>query len=397
MERRIGTRELVLMMSMVMALSAMAIDFMAPAFGDIRAHFGLGSGSTAAALIVTVFFVGEISQFVFGPVSDRFGRLPLLRAGFALYAASAVASAFAPTFGFMLGARFLWGFAAAALQVSSRAIIRDRFEGDEMARVMSLAMSIFLIVPIMAPLAGAALLAISSWQIVFAFPSVLAVVLFVWSLRLAESRPESNIVQLRLGAIGRAFGYVLSNRATARYAAGSFFLFAAFSSFLSSFERVIGEMYSRPSLFPFAFAGMSALASVLMVVNARLVTRFGTKPTAVGSTAVYLVGSLIYLAVSVGTGGLPPLYVSLGFLAVILAFNSVSGVNFGSLALQPMGEQAGVASSAYGSIQIAGAVLGSVVDRQLVDNVTPWATALAFSAILAVVLIPAPRRVSADS
>ena len=392
MEQRISTREFIVMMSMITALTAMAIDFMSPAFGEIREHFEMGAASTSAALIITVFFLGEVSQVLFGPLSDRFGRLPVLRAGFLIYAVSAIASAFAPSFPIMLGARFIWGLGAAALQVSANAIIRDRYHGDEMARVLSIVMSIFLMVPILAPVAGAALLSVSSWQVVFSFPAVLALGVFVWSLRLAESRPVSNMIALEFGAVVRAFRYVASNRQTVRYTVGSLFLFAAFSSFLSSFERVIGEIYGRPSLFPYAFAGIASVTALMMVTNSRLVTRFGTKPTVIRLVMSYVAGAAVYAMLTIFADGVPHLVVTIVALSVVLTLNSASSVNFGALALEPMGEQAGIAASAYGSIYIGGgALLGSLIDRQLTDSLTPWALALLASAVMAFLLIPAKR------
>ncbi|MDH5420716.1 MAG: MFS transporter [Acidimicrobiia bacterium] len=388
----IRTRELVGMMSMVMALSAMAIDFMTPAFGEIRTHFQMGSESTAAAQIITVFFLGEVAQVIYGPLSDRYGRLPILRLGFAVYVAGSIASALAPTFAVMLAARLVWGLGAAALQVSAASIIRDRFRGDEMARVMSLIMAIFLIVPVFAPLGGAALLAASSWQVVFAFPAGLAVIVFGWSLRLNESRPESNIVAMNVSAIGRAARFVLSNRVTRRYTLGAMMLFAAFSTFLSSFERVIGELYGRPSLFPIAFGTMTAVAAMVMLGNRRLVNRLGAKRTSVVMLSINLTVAALFVVGSVASQGIPPLGATLGLLTIILAVNTAASVNFGSLALEPMGEQAGMAAAFYGSFYVGGgAALGWLIDRQLSVSLTPWAIALVVSAAGALMLMPTSR------
>lgn len=382
---------------MVMALSAMAIDFMTPAFGEIRTHFQLGSESTAAAQIITVFFLGEVAQVVYGPLSDRYGRLPILRLGFAVYVAGSIASAFAPTFVFMLVARFVWGLGAAALQVSASSIIRDRFRGNEMARVMSLIMAIFLIVPVFAPLGGAALLAASSWQVVFAFPALLAVIVFGWSLRLPESRPESNIVAMNLSAIGRAARYVVSNRLTRRYTLGAMLLFAAFSTFLSSFERVIGELYGRPELFPIAFGLMTAVTAVVMLGNRRLVRHIGAKRSSVVMLTVNVAVSAVFVAWALSSEGIPPLVATVGLLTIVLTVNTASSVNFGSLALEPMGEQAGMAAAFYGSFYVGGgAALGWLIDRQLSASLTPWAIALLVSAAGALILMPGPRMRGAE-
>src|SRR4051794_13806634 len=152
-------------MAFIMLLTAVAIDIMLPAFGQLRTYFGLAPDSTATSQIVTFFFLGQIGQLLFGPLADRYGRMPVLRAGFALYIGGCIAAAFSPTLSLILAARFVVGLGAAALSVGAVTSVRDRFMGDKMARTMSLIMTIFLFVPIVAPIVGTAILSISSWQV----------------------------------------------------------------------------------------------------------------------------------------------------------------------------------------------------------------------------------------
>ena len=388
-ESDISRREFIVLMSMIWGLSAVAIDFMTPAFADVRAHFGLAVGSTAAAQIVTFYFLGEAGQVFFGPFSDRFGRIPILRFGLGLYATGALVSIAAPTFAIMLAARFAWGFGAAALQVSAFAMIRDRFSGDEMARVMSYVFAVFLVVPIVAPLGGSLLLAVSSWQIVFGFPAGAALLVFLWSLRLSESRPESNIISIRLGSVLRTTRKVMSNPTMARYTLAATFTFAAFSSFLSSFERIMGEFYGRASAFPIVFASMAAFQVVVILSNERVVRRWSARQAARGFMIAYLVLGGVFLAGVATSEGVPSYAFMLVMLTLVLAANTTGTTNFAPLALEPMGEHAGIASAVYGSIYIAGgATLGSIVDRMIDTTLTPWAIAMLLSAALALLIMP---------
>ena len=169
-----------------MMLTALGIDIMLPVFGELRKHFGLPANSTVIAQVVVFFFLGQVAQIFFGALSDRYGRLAILRLGFPLYIIGGVAATFAPSLPLMLAARLLAGVGASAVFTATIAGVRDRFMGDQMARVMSLILAIFLSTPVFAPFLGIAILSVSSWQMVFMTPPLFALVIFVWSLRLEE-------------------------------------------------------------------------------------------------------------------------------------------------------------------------------------------------------------------
>ena len=144
------------MLSLIMALMAMAIDLMLSAFDEMRATFGLDPTSNDVAGVVTVFFMGfAVAQFVYGPLTDRFGRKRILAVSIAIYVVGAVASALAPSLGLLLAARFVWGIGAAGSRVVATAVVRDLFEGVEMAKAMSQIMAVFIMVPVIAPALGA--------------------------------------------------------------------------------------------------------------------------------------------------------------------------------------------------------------------------------------------------
>lgn len=170
--------EFIALSACTMLLTALAIDLMLPAFGELRDHFNLGPDSTGASQIVAFFFMGQIAQVIFGTLSDRYGRLAILRVGFPLYIGGGIAAAFAPSLGWMLAARFVAGMGASALFMITIAA-RDRFVGDKMARTMSLILTIFLFTPIVAPFLGTAILSVSSWQVVFLIPPLFALVIFL--------------------------------------------------------------------------------------------------------------------------------------------------------------------------------------------------------------------------
>ncbi|MEX1092719.1 MAG: MFS transporter, partial [Acidimicrobiia bacterium] len=146
--RSIGRIEFIALMALLMSIAALSVDLMLPAMGDIRDEFGLEPDSTAVAGLVTAFILGvALSQIVYGILADRYGRKPLIYAGLAIFLIGATASVFAPSFGFLLAARFVWGLGAAGPRVLTLSIVRDTHEGSEMAKLMSFILAVFVLVP----------------------------------------------------------------------------------------------------------------------------------------------------------------------------------------------------------------------------------------------------------
>ena len=175
-------------MAAASATVAISIDAMLPAFGDVREYLGLPSDSSSVALIVTVFFAGlGVGQFVYGPLADRFGRKPVFMAGLVLYIVAGFTTTLATSLGWMLVGRFFWGLGAAGPRIVSQALLRDRFRGDALARAMAIIVTVFLIVPTLAPVLGQALLQLGSWRYTFAVGPVFGVA----SMLALRRRPEA--------------------------------------------------------------------------------------------------------------------------------------------------------------------------------------------------------------
>ena len=267
--------EFIALSACTMMLTALGIDIMLPAFSELRQDLGLAPDSTAPSKIISFFFMGQVAQIIFGALSDRFGRLPILRVGFPVYIIGGIAAAFAPNLEIMLAARFVSGMGASAVFMTTIAGVRDRFVGNEMARIMSLIFTIFLCTPIVAPFLGVAILSVSSWQVVFLTPPLFAVIIFLWSLRLDESLPRDQRMALDWKNIFRSIRTVVSNRVFLRYTAITTILFTALSSYVSSSEHIVGEIYGRPKLFAWMFAGIGLTCSLCTLLNSRLSAKYG--------------------------------------------------------------------------------------------------------------------------
>jgi DHA1 family bicyclomycin/chloramphenicol resistance-like MFS transporter len=391
--------EFIVLVACIMLLTAVAIDIMLPAFDELRDYFGLGQQSTATAQIVTFFFLGQIGQIVFGPLSDRYGRLLIMRIGFALYIGGCVAAALSPSFGLILAARLFVGLGAAALMVSATTSVRDRFAGDRMARTLSLILTIFLGVPVVAPLVGSLILSVSSWQVVFLTPAVIAVAVLIWSFRLSESLPPERRLKLDVPTLMQSARQVVGNRAFVRYTAITTILFSVFSSYISSSERMISEIYGRPDLFAWIFSGVGLTMAIFTFLNAQLVGRFGARRAIRSLLVLYLILAGILFALTLAFGGKPNIFIFFAIVALLQGINVAVEPNCSASALEPLGSTAGMATAIYGtSFFVIGSVIGSFIDRLLVDSLAPLATGYLIVGLITVVLAYTGRpRVSVES
>ncbi|MDG2113769.1 MAG: MFS transporter, partial [Actinomycetota bacterium] len=299
-------RQVVAFLAFTGILLALGIDISLPAFDELRPAIGLEAESPQISLIVTTYFLGmALGQVLWGPLSDRFGRIPAMNVGVGLYIVAAVASALAPSLSTMLAARFVWGIGAAAPALLRAAVARDLYDGDDMARIMSLIMAIFMIGPVTAPLVGELILVVGPWQWVFLFCAVAGAAQIVWSRRFGETLPVAERQPLEFGTTARAFIRVLSTRATVGYTLAYGFASAAFFVFLGSSQPVMDNIYDREDQFAVVFGATGVLmAGAFLAVN-RLVGRYGARRTALGGAAGQAALAGLFVIIVVLDDGVP--------------------------------------------------------------------------------------------
>lgn len=362
-ERTVGQRELIIMLGLATAAAAMGIDTMLPAFADIRRDLGLAPDSTAVGNIITFYFFGMAAgQLFWGPLADRFGRRRTLHVALSAYAVAAVAAALSPSLGAVIVTRTLWGLAAAGPRIVSMTVMRDSFEGDRVSQAMSSLMAVFIIVPIIAPSIGALAVAVASWRWLFGFCALFACSVLAWSVRLPETlRPEHRL-ELSARRIATAGRTVLSHRSSVCYLLAVTCLMGSFVTYLSGLESVVDQAYDRASWFPVIFGGLAAVMGLMMVVNRRLVGRFGAMAVARAVFAAELGIAVLASVVVTMADGIPPLWAFLVPLAGIVGCQGILLPNLTAMALEPMGALAGTASSVIGAFQTGGgAILGGIV------------------------------------
>lgn len=361
------------MLAAISATMALGVDMALPAFTDIRVGFGLPADSPRVALTVTLYFLGVASaQLFYGPFTDRFGRKPVLYTGLGLYILGALGSALAPTFGALIASRFIWGIGAAGPRALTLAIGRDLYQGDQLARILAVVASVFMVVPVLAPVLGQAMLNVGSWRWVMGAPAAVILVLVIWLIRLPESLPPAKRRPLTLDRTRHAIIAVFTNRVTTRSALAIMFNFGAFTAFLGSIQLLFDDVYRRGDQFAYYFAGMSLFMGAVIFAGSRMVKRVGADRMIIVTLALAVILSMAVAVWSWQADGQPAFLVWFALITVINALQTLATPLIQAQAMEPMGEVAGTAAAVIGTVALGGGVVLAVfVDRAIAGSVTP--------------------------
>ncbi|MGZ4723646.1 MAG: multidrug effflux MFS transporter [Ilumatobacteraceae bacterium] len=372
-----------------MASAAISIDLILPAFSRIRADLGLVPGSAATAGLVTAFFLGmAVGPIPFGLLADRFGRRLVLLATCALFVGGALAAAAVPSLHWMLWARFVWGLGAAGLRVIAVATIRDRFGGADMARELAFAMTVFILVPVVAPVLGAGLIKIMPWRGTFVVCAAFGAAIALWSLRLPETLPVDRRQPLQMRQVWIVTAAMARSRAALLYTLASVAIFGAFSSYLASSERVVDEVFHRRSWFPFIFGGIAILMGAGSMSVGRNVERIGLDRLIRWSLIAYTVAAVAMYSVSLDAGGHPAFWPYIVLLALVLVGHNVLFPNLNAAAMEPVGHVAGTAAAVYATVTTAaGAIVGSWLDHAFDGTVNRFSLAFGVAGVVSLGMV----------
>jgi MFS transporter, DHA1 family, multidrug resistance protein len=259
-----GFPEFVIVVASIIALNPLAMDMMLPALPDIRSAFHIADANRPQ-MVLSVFLTGfGAGQFVMGPLSDRFGRRPVLLGGMAVYCVASLLAIVAPSLESLLLARVLQGLGTSATRVIATSIVRDCYAGRRMASVMSLTMMVFIAVPVVAPSFGQVILLLTHWRGIFVVLMIYGVLAFVWSgLRMPETLPKQKRRPLAPGDVLAAYRQTVINRQTFGYALAAGSVLGSLFAFVFSAQQVFTEVYRLGHYFPLAFAA-GVLASACM-------------------------------------------------------------------------------------------------------------------------------------
>ena len=338
-----GFPEFVCMIALMMALNALAIDSMLPALPDIGNALGV-TRENDRQWVITAYLLGfGGAQILYGPLADRFGRKPVLLIGVGVYVLFGVLAAFAPTFDTLILARVGQGLGSAATRVLAVSIVRDRYEGRTMARVMSLSFLVFLGVPIIAPSLGQLILMVGEWREIFGVLALSGAALLIWTgLRLPETLHPEDRLPISVSRLADAYRQVLTSRIGMGYTLAMTAITGALFGFINSSQQIFFDIFKAPTLFPMIFAAIAGGIAVASILNARLVVKLGSRlishTALIGFTLCGVIHSLVALSG----------HETIWTFAVIQAltmfcFGFIAG-NFGAMAMEPMGHIAGTAA-----------------------------------------------------
>lgn len=367
----LGLFEFIVTIAIMTASVAMAIDIMVPALPNIGHSLGVRN-SNDAQLVIGVFFLGfGLSQIVFGSLSDAFGRKKIVLGGFACYTLAMFAASATSSFEMLLVMRFIQGIGAAAVRITTMAVVRDCFGGREMARVMSYVMIVFMIVPIVAPSVGQLIIHYANWHWIFILLGIVGSLLLLWALiRLKESLPEEERVPLSVHSVILGFGTVLTNRITCGYMIGLTLFTGVICAYVVSVQQVFGEVYGLGDWLPLAFAATAAGIAVANFGNSYFVRRFGMRRISHGAMIIFTVLSAV--GFSVALGGTPPFVTAYILFTILLMMFALIATNFTAIALEPMGHLAGTATAVSGFVSTTGgALLGGVIGQMFNGTIQP--------------------------
>ena len=380
--------EFIVLVALLNALVAMSIDTMLPAIGEIATELG-ATDSNSRQFIITSFFAGlTLGTLVYGPLSDSVGRKPAIFAGLALYAAGTVICLFATSFPAILIGRAIQGFGASAPRIVSIAMVRDGSAGAGMARVMSFVMTVFMLVPILTPSIGQLVLLVAGWRVIFLGFLVMALIAGVWlGLRQEETLPPERRSPLSPAALAAAGGQVLRHPVAMGYTLAVGCIFGSFICYLGTSQQIFAEQYGQGAYFALWFGFFAVAIAIAMLVNARLVMRYGMRVLSkwalrgsIAFSAAFLLASLLY-------HGHPPLWLLGVYLFANFFCSGMLFGNYNAIALEPMGRIAGMAAAISGSLSSLVAIATGSLIGQFYDG-TVYALAFGFTAlgIMALVL-----------
>ncbi len=382
-----GLNELAILLAVVMALNALAIDMMLPALGLISDELNL-AGENDRQLIIYAFIIGNgVAQLFFGPLVDRFGRRKILMASFAGYIAASILSAIASNFILLLAARVAQGASTAGARVAVSASVRDLVAGRRMAQLISFALTIFMIAPIIAPSLGQGVMIFGHWRWIFVSLLFFGIVVGVWAyLRLPETLSVDRRQPLSAKAIWGAYRTFFTHRITLAYSTASALCFGGLYAYIGTSEQVFLEIFGLGDMFGPVFAIVAAALAAASFLNVRLVGKYGMRPlTHYAVTLLFLANFAHMIAIAIFGDHL---IIYMSFMAVSFFSLGLVGPNCNALSMEPMGRIAGYAAAAFGFATTSlSAVLGVIVGRFFHGSTFPIAVSFCIFGALALSLI----------
>ncbi|MGI9537823.1 MAG: multidrug effflux MFS transporter [Desulfocapsaceae bacterium] len=392
MTRRPSYVGFVLRISLLTSLTALSIDTMLPALPAIGESFRVENPNNLQ-LVVTLLFIGMFfGELAFGPLSDSLGRKRALGIGIVIFCIGTVIAMAATSLQTLLLGRVIQGIGVSGPKIISRAMIRDQFEGKNMARVFSFIMTVFIFVPMVAPILGQTILVLAGWRAIFLLFLGIAVWSYLWILfKQPETLALSERKPIKVKELLKTTVNILRHPLVLCYAATAGLAFAILLLFLSTSQAMFEQIYNRADKFPLYMALLATGFGLATLINSKLVMKYGMHRLCVGASLGF-VGIGIYFVV--GSGGGTPSFISFMTGAYLLLFClGLLFPNLSAMAMQPLGKVAGIGASLISAISTTiGLSISISVGRYFNNTLMPLALATLFCALVSLFFLYIAKR-----
>ena len=370
---QISRLEFITLMAALMSMVALSIDAMLPALNIIGSDLNVTNPNDSQLIISSVFLGMAIGLIIYGPISDSFGRKKAIYLGMVIFLIGCLISIFSQDFHHMLIGRVLQGFGAAACRVVTIAMMRDKFDGKEMAKNMSLIMMVFILVPALAPSVGQLILLFADWHVIFVMLFIFALVSVVWmQLRQKETLMVENRIPFSLGNIKQGMIETIKHPESRTYTLAAGIMFGAFVGYLSSSQQILQIHYDTGELFSIYFGVLALAIGLSSFANSKLVMKMSMQILCIGALVIVLISSILFFIYAEIMNENPGL---ISFMLYMICTFFCFGILFGNLnamAVHPLGHIAGVATSVISTVQtLISVMVGSYIGQLYNDTVMP--------------------------
>lgn len=364
--------EFVALMASLMSIVAISIDALLPAIPYIGESLSVTNPKDNQKLITMIFLGLGFGQLIFGPLSDSFGRKPIVYIGFVVFFIASIICVTTKSFEIMILGRILQGIGLSSPRSLSISMIRDSYSGDYMAKILSIVVMFFILVPVVAPTLGQFLIGFFSWKSIFYINLLFGFIIMWWFWKrqpetLAKEHRIKFTAYLFIDGTKEFFKY----RDAVAFTFISGFITGSFMVYLSTSQQIFQEQYNLADMFPYIFASLAISVGLATYLNSRFVVKYGMLRIAQVSAIAYALISILYV-ILFWSGVNPSIGVLLSFFALqFFAVGFLFG-NLRALAMQPLGHIAGIGAAINGFISTVMAVpIANYIGSFVKDSVLP--------------------------
>tara|TARA_R110002111_G_scaffold7504_2_gene29790 strand:- start:46 stop:1251 length:1206 start_codon:yes stop_codon:yes gene_type:complete len=385
--------EFIALMASLMSLVALSIDALLPALPEIGAAVGVVNANDNQLLITMIFLGLGFGQLIFGPLSDSFGRKRIVYFGFVVFFIASIICVTTKNFEIMILGRILQGVGLSSPRSLTLSMIRDSYSGDYMAKIISIVVMFFILVPVVAPTLGQFLINFFNWESIFYFNLIFGIIIMIWfSIRQPETLPKEKRLKLtpHLFIDGTKEFFKYKDAVAFTFVSG--FITGSFMVYLSTSQQIFQEQYNLADMFPYIFASLAISVGLATFLNSQLVVKFGMYKIAFTSCIAYAIISVLYVIIF-SSGKNPSIYVLISFFALqFFAVGFLFG-NLRALAMQPLGHIAGIGAAINGFISTVLAVpIANYIGSFVKTSVLPLFIGFSVFGILSVMVFLLIRR-----